>query len=81
MKLLLGSLVLALSLSLAPAAPMAQQSQKAAAPKVGKGEKLCRTKLKYSGEVRAWVCKKDELCCVWHEINYTKCGAAGLNCL
>jgi hypothetical protein len=82
MKLLLGSLVLALSLSVAPAALVAQQSTtKAAAPKVGKGEKVCRTKLKYSGEVRTWVCKKEELCCVWHEINYTKCGAAGLNCL
>jgi len=80
MKLLLGSLVLALSLSVAPAALVAQQT-KAAGPKVGAGEKLCRTKLKYSGEVRTWVCKKDELCCVWHEINYTKCGAAGLNCL
>jgi hypothetical protein len=81
MKLLLGSLVLALSLSLAPAAPMAQQSSKAAPKVAGKGEKVCRTKLKYSGEVRTWVCKKDELCCVWHEINYTKCGMAGLNCL
>jgi hypothetical protein len=79
MKRLLGSIALAVGLSLASAPLMAQQS--APAPKVGKGEKLCRTKLKYTGEVRTWVCKKDELCCVWHEINYVKCGMAGLNCL
>jgi hypothetical protein len=80
MKLLLGSLALALSLSAAPAALVAQ-TQQSSAPKVGKGEKVCRTKFKYTGVVKTWVCKKEELCCVWHEINYVKCGSPGLNCL
>ncbi len=81
MKQLLGSLVLAASLCAASlcAAPDLATAQQS--PKAGKGEKVCRTTLKYTGEKKAWVCKKEELCCVWHEINYVKCGAAGLNCL
>jgi hypothetical protein len=53
----------------------------AAAPKAGKGEKVCRVKLKYSGEVKAWVCKAQEPCCVWHEISYVKCGSTITGCL
>jgi hypothetical protein len=52
-----------------------------AAPKAGKGEKVCRVKLKYSGEVKTWVCKSEEPCCVWHEINYVKCGSTITGCL
>ena len=49
--------------------------------KAGKGEKVCRVKLKYSGEVKTWVCKTEEPCCVWHEINYVKCGSTITGCL
>lgn len=52
-----------------------------AAPKAGKGEKVCRVKLKYSGEVKTWICKTEEPCCVWHEINYVKCGSTITGCL
>ena len=79
MKRVLGSLAVVLSLCLAPVAVDAQQTKPA--PKVGKGEKLCKTKLKYSGEVRTWTCKKEEPCCVWHEINYVKCGSTITGCL
>ena len=64
-----------------PAAFAQQTPKKAAAVKAGKGEKVCRTKLKYSGEVRTWVCKSAEPCCVWHEINYVKCGSTVTGCL
>jgi hypothetical protein len=47
----------------------------------GKGEKVCRVKLKYSGQTKTWVCKKEEPCCVWHEINYVKCGSTITGCL
>ena len=43
--------------------------------------KVCRVKLKYSGEVKTWVCKSEEPCCVWHEINYVKCGSTITGCL
>jgi len=68
--------------STAPA--QAQQSTvktAAATPKAGKGEKVCRVKLKYSGELKTWVCKTEEPCCVWHEINYVKCGSTITGCL
>jgi len=52
-----------------------------ATAKAGKGEKVCRVKLKYSGEVKTWVCKTEEPCCVWHEINYVKCGSTITGCL
>jgi hypothetical protein len=77
----------AAALALAPAAPHAQQApaKKAAskAPKVkaGKGEKVCRVTLKYTGEKRAWVCRREQPCCVWHEINYVKCGSTITGCL
>jgi hypothetical protein len=68
---------------LAPTASDAQQSpsKKSATVKAGKDEKVCRVKLKYSGETRTWVCQKDQPCCVWHEINYVKCGTTWSGCL
>ena len=82
-----ASLALALVLgaaavALAPAPSQAQQTPaKTQTVKAGKGEKVCRVKLQYSGETRAWVCKKEEPCCVWHEINYVKCGSTITGCL
>jgi hypothetical protein len=70
--------------ALAPVAALAAQrssAKKVATVKAGKGEKVCRVKLKYTGEVRTWVCKKEEPCCVWHEINYVKCGSTITGCL
>ena len=69
----------AAALALAPAEPEAQQ--KAASVKAGKGEKVCRVKMIPSGEIKTWVCKKEEPCCVWHEINYVKCGSTITGCL
>ena len=68
---------------LAPGTSVAQQSssKKTETVKAGKGEKVCRVKLKYSGERRTWVCKTEEPCCVWHEINYVKCGTTWSGCL
>jgi len=70
-------------LALASAESVAQQSPrpKQAAVKAGKGERVCRVKLKYSGEIRTWVCKREEPCCVWHEISYVKCGSTITGCL
>jgi hypothetical protein len=81
--LLLGLTLGLGALVLAPVATSAQQppAKTAATPKVGKGEKVCRVKLQYSGEVKTWVCKKEEPCCVWHEINYVKCGSTITGCL
>ena len=79
LALALGAATFALALttpSLAQQAPAKTQTAKA-----GKGEKVCRVKLQYSGEVRTWVCKKEEPCCVWHEINYVKCGSTITGCL
>jgi hypothetical protein len=71
------------AVALVPPAARSQNAPvvKTAAVKVGKGEKVCRVKLKYTGEVRTWVCKKEEPCCVWHEINYVKCGSTITGCL
>jgi hypothetical protein len=79
----LGIVLGAAALVLAPSAPFAQQAPKKAAAtvKAGKGQKVCRVKLQYSGEVKTWVCKKEEPCCVWHEINYVKCGSTITGCL
>lgn len=71
----------AAALALAPTASLAQQAPKAASVKAGKGEKVCRVKMNMSGEVKSWVCKKEEPCCVWHEINYVKCGSTITKCL
>jgi hypothetical protein len=86
-----GMLRLALAVALGSAAAtlvpvdgLAQQSpakKTAMTVKPGKGEKVCRVKLQYTGEVRTWVCKKEEPCCVWHEINYVKCGSTITGCL
>jgi hypothetical protein len=71
------------AVALAPVVAVSQQAPaaKTAAVKAGKGEKVCRVKLKYSGVIKAWVCKKEEPCCVWHEINYVKCGSTITGCL
>ena len=74
--LLLGAAALALTFD----APMAQQAKQAAV-KAGKDEKVCRVRMKPSGEVRTWVCPKNVPCCVWHEINYVKCGTTFSGCL
>ena len=71
-----GAFVLTPSTALSQRAPVTK-----AAVKAGKGEKVCRVKLKYSGQIKAWVCKKEEPCCVWHEINYVKCGSTITGCL
>ena len=44
---------------IAPVAAVSQQVPvvKTAASKAGKGQKVCRVKMKYSGEVRTFVCK------------------------
>jgi hypothetical protein len=75
----LAALCIAAALAFTPAPTFAQQ--KAASVKASKGEKVCRVKLKYSGENKTWVCKKEEPCCVWHEINYVKCGSTVTGCL
>ena len=71
------------ALALAPIGSFAQQTPatKAASVKAGKGEKVCRIKMKYSGEIKTFVCKKEEPCCAWHEINYVKCGSTVTGCL
>jgi hypothetical protein len=80
-------LAMGLAIVLSSSCPsLAQQSTvktvaATAAPKAGKGEKVCRVKLKYSGEVKTWVCKAEQPCCVWHEINYVKCGSTITGCL
>ncbi|HWE17863.1 MAG TPA: hypothetical protein VG758_11890 [Hyphomicrobiaceae bacterium] len=71
------------AIALAPTGVLAQQApaKKAQTAKAGKGEKVCRVKLQYTGEVRTWVCPKEVPCCVWHEINYVKCGTTFTGCL
>jgi hypothetical protein len=75
--------LVASGLALSPVASLAQQApaKKAQTAKAGKGEKVCRVKLQYTGEVRTWVCPKAVPCCVWHEINYVKCGSTITGCL
>jgi hypothetical protein len=82
-RLLLALAFGAAILALAPVSSPAQQApaKKAQTAKAGKGEKVCRVKLQYTGEVRTWVCPKEVPCCVWHEINYVKCGTALTGCL
>lgn len=73
----------ALMLILTPSIGSAQQtpaSKPAALPKAGAGEKVCRH-THPSGEKKAWVCKKEEPCCAWDEINYVKCGSVTFKCL
>jgi len=77
---LFGLLIGAAALALTPDAPMAQQAKKATV-KAGKDEKVCRVRMQPSGELRTWVCPKNVPCCVWHEINYVKCGTTFTGCL
>ena len=67
------------ALVFAPHGVLAQQ--KTPAVKAGKGEKVCRVTLKNTGEKKTWICKSDQPCCVWHEINYVKCGTTFTGCL
>jgi hypothetical protein len=72
------------ALAAAPGESVAQQAptaKRTAAVKAGKGQRVCRVRLKYSGEIRTWVCKREEPCCVWHEISYVKCGSTITGCL
>jgi hypothetical protein len=62
-------------------APQESLAQQTPAVKAGKGEKVCRVTLQYTGEKKAWVCKAAEPCCVRHEINYVKCGSTITGCL
>jgi hypothetical protein len=73
-----GALVL---VPMAPLPTQAASKNKSATVKAGKGEKVCRIKMKYSGETKTFVCKKAEPCCAWHEINYVKCGSTITGCL
>jgi hypothetical protein len=75
------SILFATSILVAPTLALAQQSTKAAAtPKAGAGEKVCRH-THPTGVKKAWVCKKEEPCCAWDEINYVKCGSVTFKCL
>ena len=78
-RVLIALMLGAAALVFAPQGSLAQQ--KTPAVKAGKGEKVCRVTLKYTGEKKAWVCKSAEPCCVWHEINYVKCGSTFTGCL
>jgi len=74
----------ALALALAPVATLAQQTpapkKAAAAPKAGKGEKVCRYRFP-TGEIKTWVCKQAEPCCAWDAFSYVKCGSTVTGCL
>ena len=63
------------------AAQQNEPPKRAVAVKAGKGQRVCRVRLKYTGEMRTWVCKREEPCCVWHEISYVKCGSTIFGCL
>jgi hypothetical protein len=85
-----SALLLALSLGMSATAPVVAQEAKAkpaapkvvkaAEPKAGPGQKICRYKFP-NGERRAWTCDKAVPCCAWDEIQYTKCGTTFSGCL
>jgi hypothetical protein len=81
---ILAALGLAAAL-LVPAA-VAQEAGKApaakaaAAPKVGKDQKVCRHRFP-DGKSTTWVCQKEQPCCAWDEIRYVKCGNTITRCL
>ena len=77
----MSRILLALGLLGALGASMLLATDPAHAQKAGKGEKVCKVKMKYSGQIRTLVCKVDEPCCAWHEINYVKCGSPAFRCL
>lgn len=81
---LLAAAALSLTM-LTPAAAIAQDAKApaakaAAAPKVGKDQKVCRHKFP-DGKQTTWVCQKEQPCCAWDEIRYTKCGSTITRCL
>jgi|LNFM01.1.fsa_nt_gb hypothetical protein len=81
---LLAAATLAVSM-FGPAAAIAQDSKApaakaVAAPKVGKDQKVCRHKFP-DGKQTTWVCQKEQPCCAWDEIRYTKCGSTITRCL
>lgn len=84
MKRILAAALLAASM-LAPAVVSAQEAKapaaKAAAPKVGKDQKVCRHKFPGDTKVTTWTCQKEQPCCAWDAIRYTKCGSTITNCL
>ncbi len=86
MSRMLAAFAVAVSLALAPSAATAQGAQskapvqKAATVKAGKGEKICRHRFS-SGELKTWVCKKEEPCCAWDLFSYVKCGSTITGCL
>jgi hypothetical protein len=77
----MSRILVALSLLGALGASMLLATDPAQAQKAGRGEKVCKVKMKYSGQIRTFVCKVDEPCCAWHEINYVKCGSPVFRCL
>ena len=60
------------------ASTRAQPTQ--AASKLGKNQKLCRSR-KPDGSVKAWTCGADQPCCVNHFFNLYTCGSQLLKCL
>jgi hypothetical protein len=50
------------------------------AAKVGKGQKLCRSR-RPNGSVKTWTCGADQPCCVNHTFNLYTCGSQLLKCL
>ena len=88
MSRILTALALTAALALAPTAVTAQSAQSKAPPaqkasaavKAGKGEKVCRYRFS-SGELKTWVCKKEEPCCAWDLFSYVKCGSTITGCL
>ena len=45
------------------------------------GREGCKTKITYTGQIKTWVCKTEQPCCVWHEFSYVKCGSTITGCL
>jgi hypothetical protein len=88
MNRILAALALAASLALIPIQVTAQGTQSNAAPaqkastavKAGKDEKVCRYRFP-TGEVKTWVCKKEQPCCAWDLFSYVKCGSTITGCL
>lgn len=80
----LAALVLAATL-IAPTAVFAQDAQPkakpAAAPKVGKNQKMCSHKFPGDAKSTTWVCDKEQPCCAWDAIRYVKCGSTITKCL
>lgn len=84
---MLAAFAIAVSLALAPSMVTAQNAQPkppaqkaSTAVKAGKGEKVCRHRFS-TGELRTWVCKKEEPCCAWDLFSYVKCGSTITGCL